>query len=192
MLFKRRFLQPIRDGEVTLTFRRWKRPQAKVGSKHRLWDLGLLEIEEVATVRQDKITEQEALAAGYSLAELSKELDARSGDIYRVKFRYLDDFPDARAELASQVMGSEDLEHLTARLKMMDARSSNGPWTVILLGTIQKNPGVSSALLAERLDWERQQLKTAVRKLKNLGLTESLQVGYRLTTRGESFLFSLP
>jgi hypothetical protein len=35
---------------------------------------------------------------------------------------------------------------------------------------------------------ERQAFKLNVRKLKELGLTESLEVGYRLSPLGEAFL----
>ena len=42
--------------------------------------------------------------------------------------------------------------------------------------------------LAAELGMERLPFKTDVRKLKALGLTESLDVGYRLSPRGTAFL----
>jgi hypothetical protein len=42
--------------------------------------------------------------------------------------------------------------------------------------------------LAEAFGRERLKFKTDVRKLKALGLTESLEVGYRLSPRGRAFL----
>ena len=42
--------------------------------------------------------------------------------------------------------------------------------------------------LAEAMGWERQDFKLHVRRLKGLGLTLSLDVGYRLSPRGESYL----
>ena len=42
--------------------------------------------------------------------------------------------------------------------------------------------------LAARLGRERLDFKTDVRKLKALGLTESLTVGYRLSPRGMAWL----
>ena len=47
---------------------------------------------------------------------------------------------------------------------------------------------VVSTALAELLGRERPALKTDVRKLKRLGLTESLEVGYELSPRGRAFL----
>ena len=42
--------------------------------------------------------------------------------------------------------------------------------------------------LASALGYETAWFKTNVRKLKALGLTESLEVGYRLSPRGRAFL----
>ena len=44
---------------------------------------------------------------------------------------------------------------------------------------------------AEAMGWERQDFKLHVRRLKELGLTLSLDVGYRLSPRGESYLSHL-
>ena len=72
----------------------------------------------------------------------------------------------------------------------MDAAGKRGPWTSAVLGQIADRPGVSSALLAETLDWERADFKLHVRRLKALGLTISLDVGYRLSPRGAAYLAS--
>ena len=46
-------------------------------------------------------------------------------------------------------------------------------------------PGNRAPDLAESMGMETKRFKTNVRKLKELGLTESLKVGYRLSPRGE-------
>jgi len=51
---------------------------------------------------------------------------------------------------------------------------------------------VSSALLAPALDWERADFKQHVRRLKALGLTISLEVGYRISPRGAACLPGRP
>ena len=56
------------------------------------------------------------------------------------------------------------------------------------LGLIRDHPGEVSTKLAARVDRERFAFKADVRKLKALGLTESLEVGYRLSSLGEAFL----
>jgi hypothetical protein len=47
-----------------------------------------------------------------------------------------------------------------------------------------------SGELAEQVGSERAPFKRRVRQLKELGLTESLEVGYRLSPRGERYLSS--
>jgi len=70
----------------------------------------------------------------------------------------------------------------------MDRSSSPGPWTGAVLALIADRPGVVSTDLAEAVGWERQDFKLHVRRLKELGLTLSLDVGYQLSPRGKSYL----
>jgi hypothetical protein len=46
----------------------------------------------------------------------------------------------------------------------------------------------AGTVLAEAMGWDRQDFKLYVRRLKELGLTFSLDVGCRLSPRGESYL----
>ena len=81
-----------------------------------------------------------------------------------------------------------ELAGLRARLDRLDRAAGDGPWTVATLRLIGDRPGVRAADLAAAVGRERQPFKTDVRKLKNLGLTESLEVGYRLSPRGQAYL----
>ena len=49
-------------------------------------------------------------------------------------------------------------------------------------------PGTQAATLAAELDREKLKFKQDVRKLKELGLTESLEIGYRVSPRGKAVL----
>ena len=69
-----------------------------------------------------------------------------------------------------------------------DRASPHGPWTTEVLELIRDNPGTLAADLAARRRRERLRFKADVRKLKALGLTESLRVGYRLSPRGQAVL----
>jgi hypothetical protein len=60
------------------------------------------------------------------------------------------------------------------------------------LSLIAARPGVVSTVLAEALGRDRPSFKVDVRKLKRLGLTESLEIGYRLSPRGQAFLTTNP
>lgn len=53
---------------------------------------------------------------------------------------------------------------------------------------IAEQPGVRAPDLAASVGRETKPFKIDVRKLKELGLTESLTVGYRLSPRGRAFL----
>ena len=56
------------------------------------------------------------------------------------------------------------------------------------LRLIEKYPGVVSTSLARHTGQERPDFKINVRKLKEVGLTESRQVGYQLSPRGVALL----
>ncbi len=56
------------------------------------------------------------------------------------------------------------------------------------LRLIAERPAVRAADLAAAVGREKAPFKLDVRKLKNLGLTLSLDVGYRLSPRGEAYL----
>jgi ribosomal protein S19E (S16A) len=56
---------------------------------------------------------------------------------------------------------------------------------------IGRNPGVRAGDLASQFGQERAAFKVNVRKLKGLGLTESLETGYRLSPRGRALLDSV-
>ena len=59
------------------------------------------------------------------------------------------------------------------------------------LRLIQALPHTRAADLAASLGRETAPFKLDVRKLKNLGLTHSLEVGYELTPRGTAYLKTL-
>ena len=189
MLFASRFVPGIADGSVTLTFRRWKTRQAIVGHRYRTI-AGMIEVDEVSTVEPGSITDVEARSAGYEDASaLVADLrgDA-STPVTRVRFRTVDE-PDPRSVLAgNDDLTTHDVEAIDAKLAGMDARSDHGAWTAATLGLIAARPGVRAADLAASMGRERLAFKADVRKLKTLGLTLSLEIGYRLSPRGQVYL----
>ena len=187
MLFEQRFWAGIADGSVTLTFRRWKAPRAVAGRRHRLAG-GMIEIDSVRAVDPASVTESDARAAGYpGVGELLADL--RGGPeppLYRVTFHHVG--ADPRTALAEGgELSAEQRAELDRRLARLDAASTHGPWTAATLDVIAARPGVRAGDLAAELGRERDPLKTDVRKLKNLGLTLSLEVGYRLSPRGQAY-----
>jgi hypothetical protein len=67
-------------------------------------------------------------------------------------------------------------------------RSRGERWTRRLLELIADRPETLAAELAASVGMEKLPFKRDVRKLKELGLTESLLVGYRLSPRGRAYL----
>lgn len=62
------------------------------------------------------------------------------------------------------------------------------PVDLASLSRIARQPGVVAKQLAAEAGIERDRFKTDIRKLKAMGLTVSLEVGYRLSPRGAAFL----
>ncbi|MGI9518980.1 MAG: hypothetical protein ACR2NP_18150 [Pirellulaceae bacterium] len=191
MLFKRQFLDGIAAGDITLAFRRWKRPTVKTGGTLRT-RIGVLNIDSVDVVTSAQITKRDATRAGYdSREELLSELNQRQeGELYRIEFRVGGIDPRIALRNQSQLTADE-LDEIRQRLDNMDSRSSVGPWTRATLELIKTQPGTRAPDLAAEIGLEKKRFKTNVRKLKELGLTESLAVGYRLSPRGKTVLKKL-
>ena len=189
MLFLKRFWEPIARGEITLTFRRWKGQQVLAGRRYRT-AAGIIEIESVSTWAEESVTDADARRAGHADARsLLADLPVRPGlPLYRIQFHVVED-PDPRAELAASAdLTPADIAEISRRLQRLDRASPHGPWTVPVLEMIESHPGTRAPNLAAHFGRETQAFKTDVRKLKNLGLTMSLKVGYRLSPRGEAYL----
>jgi len=71
------------------------------------------------------------------------------------------------------------------------ARAATGRGPRRRCARIAAAPGTRAADLAAGFGRERLSFKADVRKLKALGLTESLEVGYRLSPRGRAYLRSV-
>ena len=188
MIFRQKFLDGIRDGTVTLAFRRWRRPSVRAGGT-LLTAAGQLEIVSVDELAMTRISDADARRAGYSSREdLLTELRVRDeGKVYRIELGGLR--ADPRVALrASASLSEKDRDDIARRLGRLDERSSHGPWTRQTLDLIRSRPGVRAGDLCRLVGLEMHPFKTNVRKLKTLGLTESLEVGYRLSPRGVAFM----
>ena len=190
MLLKMTVLERIRAGDVSLVFRRWRRPTVKAGGQLRT-AVGMLRIVDVRQIRERDLSSVEAIAAGFPTRRaLVENLAGHRGQLYRVEVAY--DGVDPRLALReNDALSESELQALLTRLERMDRRSSVGPWTAEVLEVIARHPNVAARTLAERLRCERDWLKPNVRKLKNLGLTISQDPGYALSPRGRVVLTHL-
>ncbi|QGK72208.1 hypothetical protein GIY23_10760 [Allosaccharopolyspora coralli] len=187
-MLSRWVLDGVVAGEITCAFRRWASPHARSGTRMRT-QVGVVVVTEVTEVQPQDITEDQAAAAGYrSRSGLLSSLDKYgSGSVWRVGLRHVGE--DPREVLRQRPeLDAEERADLDRRLARMDASSRHGPWTRHLLRLIRDRPGVRAAELAESQNRPVARFKSDVWKLKELGLTESLRVGYRLSPRGEAYL----
>jgi hypothetical protein len=178
VLFRRPDLDAIAAGTTTLAFRRWDAPRVRQGGRQRT-PVGVIEVD--AVERVDDVTDADAAAAGFgSRAALLAALEGRDGDIYRIALHHVG--PDPRVELRESEPTGDELVELRRRVERM------GPWAMHYLHAIAARPGVRAPDLAADFGLDTRPFKARVRRLKELGLTESLPIGYRLSPRGETFL----
>jgi hypothetical protein len=191
MLVQRRFHDGIRSGEICCTVRIWQRPHVKVGGRYALGG-GAVVVDKIKEMRLDDITAALARRCGFpSLVDLMKTAKHGAGErVFVIDFHY-DGKASARPRPETGTVSAEELARLVQRLEAMDRRSRIGPWTLATLRAIEARPAVLAATLARSLGRARADFKRDVRKLKSLGLTVSLEIGYRLTPKGEALLARL-
>jgi hypothetical protein len=188
VLLNRDTAEGIANGTITLVLRRWDAPRAKPGGTQRTV-AGTVRVDDVAEYPGAyRVTVAQARAAGYPDAKTAqKELDRRPAKhTYLISVSYL--APDERPELAADDrLAAADVDAITARLDRWDA-AAEIPWTREYLEMIGANETVRAPDLAARVGLEVPRFKRRVRQLKGLGLTISLDVGYRLSPRGRAYL----
>jgi hypothetical protein len=181
MLFRQDILQGIAEGRVTLAFRRWRRTPPADGSSLRT-PVGVLCLDRVTVVEEGDITAEDVRRTGMSTDELRASI-AGEGPLLRIELCLAGD--DPCIALRKRLPEHAELEAIVARLAGIDAGSST-PWTTRYLQLIADQPGIVSRVLAPQAGAEVPPFKRRVRQLKELGLTESLEVGYRLSPRGRA------
>jgi len=186
VLFRQDVLQGIADGRVTLAFRRWRKAPPADGSTLRT-SVGVLCLERVTIIEESEITPDDVRRTGMSLDALRAAL-AREGTLMRLEVRLIGG--DPRIALREQRPGDEELAAIAARLGRFDAATAQ-PWTTRYLRLIAVHPATVARELAPQVGSELLPFKRRVRQLKELGLTESLEVGYRLSPRGRDVLARL-
>ena len=186
MLFRRDILQGIAEGRVTLAFRRWRRTPPADGSSLRS-PVGVLCLDRVTVVDEGDITPDDVRRTGMSVDELRTSI-AGEGTLLRIELRVAGE--DPRIALRERLPDRAELERIIARLARIDA-ACRIPWTTRYLRLIADRSAIVSRTLAPMVDADIPLFKRRVRQLKELGLTESLEVGYRLSPLGRAVLEAL-
>jgi hypothetical protein len=194
MLFAGSDRDGVAEGRITTAYRRWAEARVVEGRIYRT-NAGRIEIDSVREVNPDLIADTDADVAA---ADRQNAKDVRrrlrgneDWPTFLIKF-HLVEGPDPREQLAAQsTLTPADLDDLKTRLARFDELSNHGPWTTAVLRLIQSKPATRAADLAAELGRETAPFKLDVRKLKNLGLTHSLETGYELSPRGTAYLKTL-
>lgn len=190
LLFQRQFHEGLRRGEITRTFRRWKKPHVRAGGRYRCHPIGVLEVDAVRRVSVREIGSDDAERSGFAsrealiayLAELGPL--AEDDPLFRIDLHYGGD--GDRVEIALETnLSKEDVETIRTRLERMDRER---PWTAETLALIETHPRTVASKLAKMLGRETAPFKADVRKLKRLGLTQSFEIGYEISPRGRAYL----
>lgn len=183
-------LRGLAAGRIDRAFRRWERPRVKAGGSQRT-AIGVVGFTSVEPIEAHLLTDLDAERAGFaSLQQLLARLDRwPERPIYRIGLELIG--PDPRAVLRESVPTAEEIESIRQRLERLDRSSRHGPWTHGVLQAIADHPSTPAVDLAASFGREKMPFKLDVRKLKELGLTESLRPGYRLSPRGRIVLAAL-
>ncbi|MDT5340116.1 MAG: hypothetical protein QOD90_5621 [Mycobacterium sp.] len=189
VLINRATAAGIADGTITLVLRSWDVPRAKRGGTQRT-PAGTIRIDDVTEYPSGhRVTAAQARAAGYPDAATARsDLASRPAKhLYAIAVSYL--APDERPDLAADdALTADDRALITKRLDRWDAASKTGPWTRQYLRLVEANEAIRAPDLAVTVGLETAPFKRRVRQLKGLGLTISLDVGYRISPRGRAFL----
>jgi hypothetical protein len=93
--FSRELRDEVLGGEITVSIRRWQRPQVKEGGRYRV-GLGMIEIDAIELVPFSAITEADVRRAGECDRETLRERAAHAGPIdedtlvYRIELHAVD------------------------------------------------------------------------------------------------------
>jgi len=190
MLLKNKTIEGIQTGKITLIFRRWKKAGVKKGGT-QMTQRGVVGIDDVYVVTEAQITERDARKAGFpSKDELLAQMYDRDEEIYKIKVHWVGEDP-RKALRVNDKLSKKEIDEITSKLKKLDAGSQRGNWTQLYLQMIHDQPNTHAAILAGQIGLTIPTFKPWVRKLKALGLTESLRPGYRLSPRGKKVLAAL-
>jgi hypothetical protein len=183
VLFRQHVLNGIAEGRVTLAFRRWRRAPPAIGASIRT-SIGVLRLDRVTVVDEGDITSDDVDRTGLSVDELRRSI-AGEGTLFRIELCLLGD--DPRIALRSRLPDNNEVHAIVAKLARFESASAT-PWPARYLELIADRPATLARTLATQVDADVATFKRRVRQLKELGLTESLEVGYRLSPRGHAVL----
>jgi hypothetical protein len=191
MLFKQKILNEIKSGNVTLAFRKWEKASVKKGTLLKT-SVGLIEIVNITLTAEEKITKKDAISAGFLTKEqlIESFRNNENTELYKIKVKYHSE--DPRIALREQkYITHEEFLYINRKLERLDVLSKQGSWTTTVLQAIQQHPRMRAIDLSVITGFEKEWLKINIRKLKNIGLTVSHEVGYEIAPLGIAYMKKL-
>lgn len=187
MLLSRTEIDGIRAGTIRLVFRRWRACRIAAGGTLTA-DGTVFGFDQVDALAAEAITGSDARDAGFPTREALLAALARydGSTMYKIAIRPLSD--DPRIGLRATILSSDAMQGVLAKLKRMDGSVA---WTEDVLAVIDARSGHAADELARALGMDEGRFKPRVRRLKELGLTESLPTGYRVSQRGKAVLAAM-
>ena len=165
MLFTARNSAAIRAGAVTVSYRNWQRPQAKLGGVYRLRPEGAVRVTDVCTVRLDEVeaarTRLEPASPPWTRWRCFLKLPL-GATVTKVEFELASDEQRAAPPTLS-------VEQALERLYAMDRRSAT-PWAVSAVLLIRANPATRAADLAPALVSRRRSSRPTSASSRRLAL----------------------
>jgi hypothetical protein len=192
LLFQKRFHAGLVDGSITRTFRLWDTPRVKPQGRYRVHPIGVVEVTAIERRPLGELEDADAKAGGFEsrdellayMAPVAKRPLTDDTLVFDVTLKHGGDGDRVPLALEAALTAS-DLDLLRTKLARLDR---DGPWTTKVLKLIEKRPRVAASKLAASLGRETEPFKIDVRKLKKLGLTQSFEVGYEVSPRGQAYL----
>ena len=188
MQFTKPYKEAIAAGRITTTFRTWRTPRAKLEGQYNIPPFGAIQVTGIRQLPLEKASAAAIRRAGFADRAALEGFLGVSGEspVYQVDFKYLGSAEVKRPD--TQRLHKSELADITKRLTRMDSKR---PWTRKALSLIAAHPATRAGDLAPQCDMDTPTFKRNVRKLKALGLTQSMETGYQLTPRGQQMLRQL-
>ncbi len=196
LFFQKRFLDGLVSGAVTVTFRRWTTAKVRAGGRYRAHPIGVMVVDAIERVPFSAVTPAEARMAGFrSLRELREYLLQGSDEplkpaslLFKVTMHHGGDGDFVPGALDAS-LDADEAHEIEATLALLDEKATER-WTADTLKLIELHPRVAASRLAKEAGRPTPEFKADVVKLKKLGLTQSFEVGYQISPKGETFLRS--
>ena len=185
MQFTKPYKQAIAAGTLTRTYRRWKSPQAKVDGTYNIHPYGAILVTSISQLRLQDASIKDIQQSGFDSANaIAEHLKTSLNEtVYCVHFRYIG--TDAVKQIDTGRLPTIELEAISIKLMRMNKTKL---WTHHALRLVRDQPAKRAADLAPILEMDLPTFKRNMRKLKNLGLTLSLETGYQITARGTQMI----